>query len=213
MTRSILSFIFLFVASSLMQAQEFLEPEDGAVTDSYRMDYQLNVRKILLTGLSTQPVFRMVCLPSFSSEWVVDIEPDESRGLSVITVTSEQQIWYSVHMRGDNRPLKAEDVRTDMKKATIDSQTAHRVHDIIQMILAEVQYPKTATLGLDGSTYHFSSWRELLGCRYGKTWSPEKGSRAYKLVALGEQLRKYALEGGTTVALNELLKQIESFSN
>jgi hypothetical protein len=48
-------------------------------------------------------------------------------------------------------------------------------------------------VGLDGTTYIAANWSRGAGGRSGETWSPEKGTPAYDLVAIAEKLRELAL--------------------
>ena len=69
-------------------------------------------------------------------------------------------------------------------------------------MLRTVRYPDKDREGLDGETYHFSRAVPLLeggrpfplgGFEQGQVWSPNEGSLADDLVAIGELLKDYSL--------------------
>jgi hypothetical protein len=72
--------------------------------------------------------------------------------------------------------------------------------------LLDVRQPKEDVNGLDGVSYHFSTWIRGRGVLSGQTWSPDQGSKMDRLTSLAESIGDFARG---KVDLSVLKKKLE----
>ena len=113
---------------------------------------------------------------------------------------------YFLEYVGAEQSILAEkqirDVRLKKSRVPFDRETAESVGIVWRKLLREVRYPEKPRWGADGTIYHFSrgvfssneerhelSW----GLEKGQVWSPKNGTMPAELVAIGKQMKEYAL--------------------
>lgn len=163
----------------------------------YQIEYYYKVRKVLFTDLSASPEIRFQVMPSFTPENVLDIEYDaQTSTYYLVYHICDEMIWY--HKDWEN--IKVHKFKVELDKASVDL-----VKSVFSTAIAQTKYEKSRILGLDGTTYYFSSYD--FGLQTGTTWSPSKTSNMGKLVAIGKQLITLARSQTATVTIDGDLKQ------
>jgi hypothetical protein len=185
-----------------------LEPEEGVFAGHSAPDpYELVLRRALLEG-DHYRLCQLVVMPSFSSEAGVYMIRGEKRGSSftVISRTMKKQLWSrmmkelekqcegnSISLDAASQSIALQKLRAavDTRTATLDAPTSERLARVCATVLRRVRYPRVASVGTDGTTYHAGTW--VPGAFLaGKTWSPEEGTLAASFVDLELALKAYA---------------------
>lgn len=73
----------------------------------------------------------------------------------------------------------------------ISEPLARTIYEIWTNALLEVRYSRRMTLGLDGTTYLFSTWIRGLGTLNGSIWSPDDDLPPLWMVKAGDYLAEY----------------------
>ncbi|MEO6873372.1 MAG: hypothetical protein ABI222_00985 [Opitutaceae bacterium] len=182
---------FLFLNSQFLVAQgteTHLEPVNGYLS-SYGFDqpYLVSVRNILVGRVVESSPAVMVTLPSFSEETMVYLSLKDGSTF-VVSATTSKSIWSNEN---------ADKIVVIEKQKQISKDVADQIRAGFTLATAQTRYPDFAKIGLDGVTYHFSTFATGIGIRAGQTWSPDSGTVCGKLVNLGEQMHAY-VRGETT---------------
>jgi hypothetical protein len=173
--------ILVAVASTLhagcLDAPDHFEPADAILGSFDQTDeYYSAVRKVLLEGLSDQPYFRVVLLPSFTSECTLTISAPAGADAAVETRCANRQIYSSKGFRSPG---------LEKHYVAIDVEVAERLHAILERMILETRScaRPDGRAGVDGTTYAFSVFIRNRGTLAGETWSPRNDTRAGRLVA------------------------------
>ena len=180
-------------------SQNFLEPEDGVVSGSYVDEYERTLEDILAKQITGYSIFKVVAIPSFQNEWAlaIDIENDKA---TVTSIAFGNKVW-------SNFKKMNPDYKIAKNKKEIRFEIALKIKNIIASMLQDVRYPEYAQFGNDGEDYHFSNWTKEYGFRFGKTWSPNEGSKCYYLVELAKLLNEYVSGTRNDKEIIELLEK------
>ena len=179
-----------------------LEPVSGIFyMHDYRFEYYTKVRKVLLNGLSEKPEIRFQGMPSFSPEYVLDIEFDKTNDQYFI-------IFHISKPKISNNDKKWDEFQVLKFKTKIDKASVILIKSLFSAALAQVKYPPPVKegemifLGLDGETFYF-----FADDKSGTVWSPPKGSKMSKLVAIGNKLIELAQSEKEIVKFDDELKK------
>lgn len=175
-----LAVVFTAVVVSARE-EDHLEPVDGYLS-SYRHShiYFSAVRDILVRDAVNSPVV-MVTLPSFQVESMVLLRP-KGDAFEVVSAKCSEQIWSS-----QNRNA----IKVQQSERSISKKAADLISSVFSTATSRVRYVTKSGLGLDGVSYHFSTFEIGVGLRAGKVWSPDPASACGQLVKLGEDLDRY----------------------
>ncbi len=181
-------------------AQDHLAPEAGILnTPSFHWDYSKRLRDVLLKDAASYHLARMVCLPSFETEWVVTVVREDGADLD------DPRTYFVEYVGAESKLFRTEDsqdIKVRKARAAIDPDTAEFLNTTWRRMLRRTRYPKEPRLGADGVSYHFSRFVPLIdrgrndpraGWEQGTIWSPDEDSLCGELVAIGEGLKDYAL--------------------
>lgn len=151
--------------------------------------------KYLFAGLSERYVTQIIVTPSFSTEYIVSIEPEKDENF-IFFRTFEKPISQSY------QEIEKGLVRKVEYKQKITKELADLLKEIIFEATSKVRYPKNEYYyfddgrkiltskrnGFDGDSYYFisSMYSER---RAGKTWSPSENSIAGELVKLARLMK------------------------
>lgn len=164
------------------EAGTHLEPADGYLSSyPHSHAYLSAVRTILVRNAIESPA-AMVTLPSFQPESVVFTEPKNDQ-VRIVLAFATKQIWSTP---------KNEDITVTQKERPIKARIADQIGAAFALATSQTRYSKENTSGLDGTTYHFSSFVVGTGLRAGETWSPDAETVCGMLVSLGEHMAGYA---------------------
>jgi hypothetical protein len=163
-------------------SSDHLEPVPGVFGEyDFAFEYYSNIRKVLLKDLSDTPDVRFLTLPSFSPEYVLDLNYDKkTEEYYLIFRVCESQIW--THENGKNIKVKE-------YKKKIDKNNYILIVDLFQTVVKETKYSKDAMIGIDGTDYYFMVFDN--GIKAGKVWSPNENSKMGRLVEIGNDLIKF----------------------
>lgn len=214
-------------------AQQDLEPEPGILAEAD--SYETKVRTLFSKGYERDVVFRMVCIPSFTPEWLAGIRRTHETYLAFV-LRPEKHIWKTelipMYESGQITEIVQEEsgkavsriatnqiaelkkeVPQDFRKIgvieksePINAETAQLLTDVWSRMLLSARHPKQANLGCDGVTYHFSMWVPEHGVASGKIWTPEATTRTGMLSSLGELIAAYV--DAPSEKKKEILKEI-----
>jgi hypothetical protein len=203
-------------ASQQQQAPD-LRPVDGVYSSPSAVlePYRIAVRDALLAEHDYRKC-QMVVLPSFQAEWVVYVVQDDTQRPSpgrLFYKAMRKMLWaemqsqiekdapnprsYSVGPEAQVAALRKVKKEVDVRVVDLDASTIAVLEGAWSAMLARTRYPpaqqEILTIGVDGETYVAANWSFGAGSRSGETWSPEKGTPTYDLVAIAERLRDLAL--------------------
>ena len=163
-----LNLICLLFLSQFIFAQNHLEPAKNYFDlYDYQYEYYGKVKSLLLNGLDDSPRIRLLVFPSFSKEYIFQIEKDENSTEYyniIVKEPSEGSIWG---MTEGNPDLKIE-VKTYTSKLKKEDYTL--LYQLIYPAIIKTKFRTDNSSGLDGTTYLLSLWDS--GIKSSKTWSP-----------------------------------------
>lgn len=183
-------------------AQDHLEPESGILNaPGSTWDFSKRLRDVLLKNAASYHLARMVCIPSFETEWVVTVVREDGDDLD------DPQTYFVEYVGAESNLSQSKDsdnIKVKKARVALDPDTAEFLNTTWRRMLRRTHYSKQDRVGLgaDGVGYHFSRFVPLIdrgrgdphaGHEQGQTWSPEQDSPCGDLVAIGEGLRDFAL--------------------
>lgn len=179
-------FWLLFITLPIFcKAQNYIDcltPDSGIFgLSNSRFDYYSRVRKILFDGLSDQPEIRLLLIPSFTPENVLDIHQSDETGNYYLIY----RICDGVIGVNDNR----EELKINEYKSEIDSKSVELIKSLFLKAVKQTKYNKEDVEGRDGVNYYFFVWD--YGLKTGLVWSPYT-LRMKKLVEIAHELIKLA---------------------
>ncbi|MCB1086255.1 MAG: hypothetical protein KDM63_04365 [Verrucomicrobiae bacterium] len=167
------------------------EPDHLIPVDPYPGDWHVRYTDQLRNRLGLDQVFyfRMLVMPSFSSEYSVSLFGDErnpwdlasAKKLTLKYSIADRSIWYSMPENNDEK--KQKDVRVAVQSTEFPKALGVRLFKLWDRMLRDTRYPAGDNSGLDGVTYEFAMW-----CRYGEIWSPNQRKSPLLFIELGESL-------------------------
>jgi hypothetical protein len=181
-------------------AQDHLVPEEGILNRSEASwSHAKVIREVLLKDAATYHLARMVCLPAFQRKWVVTLVREDGQDWDA---PHTYYVEYVGAVKKLIPPRGSGSVSVKKSRASIDGETAEAVNKTWRRMLHATRYPEELRLVTDGETYAFSRFvpvtdrgknDPLWGWEQGRIWSPDETSLCGELVAIGEQLKEYAL--------------------
>ncbi|MFD1096112.1 hypothetical protein ACFQ3Q_10165 [Salegentibacter chungangensis] len=177
--------ILLSLISVHLEAQnnsDHLEPVSGIFGDyDFAFDYHTKIRKVLLKDLSDSPDLRFITLPSFSPEYVLDLNYDKKKEeIYLIFRVCKSKIWYNKNW---------EKIKVLEYKKKIDKEQYDLIMPLFQNALNGTRYAEEETIGFDGTDYYFIVFDN--GIKAGKIWTPNEKSKMGRLVEIGNELIKF----------------------
>lgn len=169
----------------------------------YQFNYYSNVRTVLFKGLSDKPEIRLLVIPSFTPENVLDIQKDEENdNYYLIYHICERRIWSNKNK---------EEIKVKEYKAEIDSASVQLIKSLFLKAIKQTKYPENEIDGRDGITYHFFAWDH--GLKTGTVWSPQT-PKMRQLVEIGNELINLAKKSdGSIISFNKnLIEDIEKLN-
>lgn len=167
--------------------------------------YNLSVARRLLQEIERRPVIAtVVCLPSFEPEWALRIHGSNKLGFAATLTKAKTQIWSA-----------GQDAEVDVSHddVTLSSNLADELLNIWSKILRDARYRASASVGLDGVSYHFLCYKSTQGHLCGQTWSPDPETSAGHFVSLAHNLHDFVLADSSNRAKieSQLASEMEWF--
>ena len=137
----------IFFASNI-EAQN-LEP-NNSIFDIYnfQFEYYSKIRNNLFKDLSDNPIIRLVVTPSFSTEYIFQIEKDANNGYTAKVNVANKSIWY-------NKESKS--IKVNQHIAKINNNDVNLLQAAYLGIIDKIHHTQKESFGLDGTTYYFSA--------------------------------------------------------
>jgi len=196
MLKYILIILLVGVSSNIYsQGQgEYLEPTQNIFSlYDYQFEYYFKVRQKLLDGLSDSPEVRFLVIPSFTPEYVVDIEFDREQDKYFIKHNiCKKSIWYN-----DNW----EKIMVYKFKSELDETSALKIKELFELAIRQSKYPEDEIIGLDGANYYF--FVDSMGIKTATIWSPNEGTNMFELIEIANLLPELAKSNKGIVKLSE----------
>lgn len=186
--------------------EDHLEPV-GGIFDMYdfQFEYYSKVRKILFDGLTDRPEIRFQVMPSFTPEDVLDIEFDRGKDVYYMVYhIAEQMIWHN---------KQSENIEIERFRIVIDKESVKLIKSLFSNAIAQVRFRPLVveggkvTVGTDGINYYFTVNEHEAGIKSGKVWSPERGTKMDRLVAIGNKLIELAKSDARVVKFDDTLRK------
>jgi hypothetical protein len=180
--RCLIAIVTVFAAVTAgAREEDHLAPADGYLSSYGHSHVYLTAVRDILVRSSVDSLAVMVTLPSFQAESMVYLRP-KGDAFEVISARCSEQIWSSE---------KRDAIKIQQSERAISKKAADLITSVFSIATSRSRYATEPTLGLDGVTYHFSSFLRGTGVRAGQTWSPDPASACGQLVKLGEDLARY----------------------
>jgi len=191
--------LFYFLTTFVCFSQnEYLEPvRDFKEYDGVLKKYYDNVFIKLHEGFTKKPIAMYTSMPSFSSEYAFSVETLDGKHY-IISNRFSENYWYA---------KKRNKVRLITNKVEIDNELYLKISNLFQLVAQQIKKPEEESMGLDGTTYYFSTINNNGEVKTGETWSPFKSTLLYKLVEISDNLFSYG--EGEDISKIEILKEIE----
>lgn len=157
-------FIILNLFSFInLNAQNF-EPNNSIFEIyDYQFEYYSKIRNKLFKNLSDSPELRLLVKPSFSPEYIFQIEKDKTNEIYIAKLNIvNESIWYSKNYNS---------IIVNEYTAHIENKDADLLSKIYLKSIEKSHFPIKDFFGLDGVTYNFSVWDK--GIKSGTIWSPD----------------------------------------
>ncbi len=164
-----------------LSAGEHLITPAGENTEG-QTRYELVLRQTLLRYAPDVPYARMMVLPSFSPEWMIDLHEPVGGKSAVRLVMADSEVWPLCRPRS-----------VTTQTAQLKPRTAALVHSLWNSMVSAARPPSIDDYGLDGTSYRFFVSTPMTGSLAAEVWSPPGLSNAGRLAALGESLRLFVL--------------------
>lgn len=192
---------------------DHLEPVGGIFDGSdFQFEYYSKVRKILFDGLTDRPEIRFQVIPSFTPENVLDIEFDREKDVYYMVYhIAEQNIWYK---------KQSENIEIERFRIVIDKESVKLIKSLFSNAIAQVRFTPLVVeagkiiVGTDGVDYYFTVNEHECRIKSGKVWSPKRGTKMDRLVAIGNKLIELAKSDARVVKFDDALqKEINELIN
>jgi len=197
----IVPFLFLLISLNGFAQNDHLEPVDGYFDMyNYRYEYYGNIRSILFNGLSESPEVRYFVLPSFETEYVLQVERGRDTKNQVIVKRAKQSIWYTK----DKSTIEVETWKNSLSQKDVDL-----IKQLYHNAIMKTQFVGHNTSGADGTRFYFSV--NNLGLNTGQTWSPSGDTKMGKLTQISEKLMeevKSTTFAGLSTSLRSQIKEL-----
>jgi hypothetical protein len=193
---------------AILEGQQNLEPEAGKLA-GVDDRYDRQVLSLFIKGYEQDVIFRMICIPSFTPEWLVGIRKTEGKYTAFI-LRPEKHIWREFISRESSNDAEIgkhlSQIPVNEKSEAIDAETAELLSDVWSAMLLSVRHPRERNCGHDGTIYHFSMEIPKRGTAGGTIWEPSPDTRTGLLSSLGELIAVYI--DASPRKKQEILKEI-----
>jgi hypothetical protein len=160
------------------------------------LEYHQYVTKAFSSAFSRDVILKVVQIPSFHPESVLYLKKSKE---SYYILYLEAETHYWTVDRQVYKPNPIEKCST-----VVSNSTAINIENAWVNELLNTRYSENTALGMDGTTYHFSTPFKWLSSNKpprsemsGQAWSPKKETRVGKLVNLMSAIENYCLNPNT----------------
>ena len=195
--------IFLINISSYAQIEDHLNPENGVYNNyDFNLNYEIKIRKVLLSKLSEYPTLRFLVIPSFTPPYVMDLVENKGK-YTIVLLKCNMKVWNNENW---------EKIKLKEKFVEISKVDAEQLLELYNLAVSETKYPKKERKMYDGIEYHFS-----LSTKSGKTRSPNNKTKIGKLVTVSKDIvkliennnEKIEFDNEMKIKINELINEFK----
>ena len=207
------TFVMTFLLTTLLcfGQKEHLEPEkDFNQYDGVLKEYYDHVFPLLYNGFSQKPYARYTSSPSFSEEYAFSVEKIKGK-CYILSNRFSENYWYAD---------KKESVKVKTSKTEITNDLYLQIGTLFELLTEQTKEKErkikvgangeiieTVAIGLDGTTYSFTTTDKNGEIRTGTTWSPRKNSMFAGLVKICDDLCSIGID--KNISQTKILKEIE----
>ncbi|RZK65523.1 MAG: hypothetical protein EOO92_26265, partial [Pedobacter sp.] len=195
--RALLALTLVVLCAFNGRAQNSLEPCKGVFSiDHEEYGYYALIKEKLFDGLSDTPGARLIILPSFESERVMDIDYD----------TLSSKYYATVHIANGSiwGVANKENVTINKFRREISPESAQTLFEIYERAIYLSQPCEYVRGGLDGTSYYFMRWSTGMQCA--TTWSPDKASVLGRLIDINDEIIKSVISQTGVISFNTSLQ-------
>jgi hypothetical protein len=178
--------VFTSLSDQAKAQDDNLKPVNGIFSQyDFQFDYYSLVRKLLFRGFSDNPEIRFVVIPSFTPEFVLDIEVDNNKKYFLLYHQANPSIWYN---QGKKK------INIDSMKTEIEYKSFALIKKLFLAAINKTKYQPDSlhSIGIDGTDYYFSV--NDMGQKDGFIWSPPVGTKMNRLVEIAIHLTQLMKE-------------------
>lgn len=146
--------------------------------------------------MSDDPMIRLLVTPSFSSEYIFQIERDSNNEYLAKLNIANKNIWYNKEI---------EKIIVNQHVAKINEKDVNLLNDVYSSIIDKVHHPIKESIGMDGTTYYLSVWKT--GLKSGEIWSP-KDSINKTIINITQELINEIKQNNVRVSLSDKNRNI-----
>jgi hypothetical protein len=217
MKTHVIAVSLLVVLAVPARAQDHLIPDTDAFADPD--SHLLKCRHVFAAAFKPEVTLRALVIPAFSKEYVVGMHvgdaaaeafvPEPSSSIwdtELLEMYKKGEIGPTLTPEGKVIPLDRDQEYITLKKRTPEDYRAIKavrrarrlpkgvadgIKTLWKAMLLGVRHSEKED-GLDGVSYHFSTWIRGRGDLSGHVWSPEPESKTGQLARLAEALADFA---------------------
>jgi hypothetical protein len=204
--------LFIMSINSASSQTNHLIPESGIFNaPNFQIEYYSKVRKILFQGMDFRPIIRLVILPSFSPESVLEVEFNRS--------TNKMYVVYQIAEEMIANNPNWEQTKLKSIKKEITNESAKFIQRLFQAAVAGIKesddeqitqvgdnYTLTVKhVGVDGENYFFTANVPIP--KTGTTWSPPTESKMGRIVNIGLEVINLARNEKEPIEFDSKLKE------
>jgi len=193
----LLTTFFCFGQNDHLEPAKISDPISGVLKEYYGKVFPL-----LHTGFSEKPYARYTSRPSFSAEYVFSVEEIGGK-FYVLSNRLSENYWYAGYSN------KADSVRIKSTKTEINQDLYREMGVLFRLLADQTKARETIDgVGVDGTTYTFSTTDKNGTIITGETWSPHPSSKPLlsRLVKVCDDLS--LLGTSDAISQGEILKSV-----
>ena len=226
MKNLLLSFLIIFACTTtkaqiesekevFANQSDYLVPAESLLNSyPYRIKYMEKVKEILFNELPEYFDIQYFVTPSFETERVLIIRKNK-----IIYHKAKQSIWKNYYKEFTEKSVKSKKNKIAVEKynCRINNDDNKLIKKLYRTVLSKARFRiftenelQNLVIGNDGTTYSFTLFD--YGATEGKTWSPKKDSKMYRLVEINNDLIKIVKntsENDTIVLSSNIKKRIK----
>lgn len=186
---------FILITTNVYAAEikkDYLQPDISIFTGFRNItDYYSEVVKLFSKAYGPTVRIRTVVLPSFATEYVVGIRERDNKYYA-FKLSAKRSVWAEYYQRTQEKTISDKSNQAEIEVQENETEISQQVYkylaDSWRKMLLRTKFPEEKFGGLDGISYHFSSYE----MRAGWAWSPDPNSQTGYLVKLAELLGQLA---------------------
>ncbi len=201
MKQKFILLLFSIISINAFSQDDHLEPVSGYFDlYEYKYQYYSNIKSILFKDLYDSPEIRYFVRPSFTPEYVLQIEYNREKKIYYIVFHKAQKsIWYT---------KKKKSIKVKKTRKKISKKDVELIKKLYINAIKKTKYGQKDISYFDGITYTFTVANK--GLKSGETHSPKQNTKMYELIQINEKIIK-DIEGifvGLSPSIKKRIKKL-----